>query len=71
MIYKIVIDSYNPETKVGMQSLQDKIIGTKSETFRHNKPDMLEHIKSVCSLGRVLIIVKSIYFSFCLVQIKF
>ena len=40
----------NPETKVGVQSLQDKIIGTKSATLRYNIPDMLEHIKSTMDL---------------------
>ena len=50
MICKIVMDLCNPETKVGAQSLRDKITEAKSATFKHKIPDMLEHIKSTTDL---------------------
>ena len=50
MICKIVMDICNPETKVGVQVLRNKIAETKSATFKHKIPDMLEHIKSTMDL---------------------
>ena len=44
------MDVHNLETKVGVQSLWDKITGAKSATFRHKIPDVLEHIKSTMDL---------------------
>ena len=50
MIVYIIMTTCNPDTKVGVQVLRDKIISTKSATFKHNIPNMLSHIKSTMDL---------------------
>ena len=52
MICKIVIDLCNPSTKVGAQSLRDKIIQTKLIIFRHKIPGILEYVKLTIDLIR-------------------
>ena len=49
MLYLVMVEC-NPETKVGVQVLRDKISNTKSAMFDHDAPRMMEHIASAMIL---------------------
>ena len=50
MIVFLIMTTCDPDTKVGVQALCDKITNTKSATFQHNVPNMLAHVKSTMDL---------------------
>ena len=45
---KIIIDACNPDTKVGVQGLRNKIAKTKSSAFEHDITKMLQHVSGAC-----------------------